>query len=143
MSTARERCRPSATSPRRLGRHPLGLSPNFLRVSEVSPSSVPNEEEQTMNPVPKSFVNKIFNLDAIGSTEMLPDDCIPLTVTSPPYDQLRTFGGVTWNAATFQKIAEELWRITMPGGVVVWVVADTIVNGSETCTSARQKLYFR
>jgi site-specific DNA-methyltransferase (adenine-specific) len=96
-----------------------------------------------MNQVPNSYVNRIFNLEAILGMKMLPDDCIPLTVTSPPYDQLRTFGGVTWDDTTFQKIADELWRITAPGGVVVWIVADTIVDGSETCTSARQKLYFR
>jgi site-specific DNA-methyltransferase (adenine-specific) len=96
-----------------------------------------------MTQVPDSFVNRIFNLDAIIGMKKLPDNCIPLTVTSPPYDQLRAFGGVTWNDATFQRIADELWRITAPGGVVVWIVADTIVKGSETCTSARQKLHFR
>ena len=74
---------------------------------------------------------------------MLPDESIPLTVTSPPYDDLRTFGGVGWYDNTFHRMADELWRITMTGGVVVWIVADTIVNGSETCTSARQKLYFQ
>jgi site-specific DNA-methyltransferase (adenine-specific) len=96
-----------------------------------------------MNQVPDSIVNRIFNLDAIDAMKKLPDDCIPLTVTSPPYDQLRTFGGLNWDDTTFQRIAEELWRITAPGGVLVWIVADTIVKGSESCTSARQKLYFR
>jgi site-specific DNA-methyltransferase (adenine-specific) len=96
-----------------------------------------------MNEVDAKFVNRIFNLDAIVGMKMLPDDCIPLSVTSPPYDQLRTFGGVIWDDTTFERIADELWRITAPGGVLVWIVADTIVRGSETCTSARQKLYFR
>jgi DNA modification methylase len=64
-----------------------------------------------MNQVPDTFVNRIFNLDAIDAMKTLPDDCIPLTVTSPPYDQLRTFGAVTWDDATFQRIADELKQL--------------------------------
>jgi site-specific DNA-methyltransferase (adenine-specific) len=36
-----------------------------------------------------------------------------------------------------------LHRVTCPGGVVVWVVADGIGDHTESCTSARQKLFFR
>jgi DNA modification methylase len=96
-----------------------------------------------MRKLSKNFVNKIHHCDAIVGMKRLPDECIPLTVTSPPYDGLRTFGGDSWNDDTFRRMADELWRITVPGGVVVWIVADTIVNGWETCTSARQKLYFQ
>ena len=88
-----------------------------------------------MNQPSKSFVNQILNCDAIVGMRMLPDECIPLTVTSPPYDGLRKFGGVGWYDHIFHRMADELWRITMPGGVVVWIVADTIVKGSETGTS--------
>jgi site-specific DNA-methyltransferase (adenine-specific) len=68
------------------------------------------------------------------------DNSIQLTVTSPPYDNLRKYNGFTWD---FEGVASELYRVTKPGGVVVWVVADATVNGSETGTSFRQALYFK
>jgi DNA modification methylase len=71
--------------------------------------------------------------------EYIPDGSIDLTVTSPPYDNLRTYKGYTFD---FEAIAAQLWRVTKPGGVVVWVVADATINGSETGTSFRQALYF-
>ncbi len=69
----------------------------------------------------------------------LPDNSIDLTVTSPPYDDLRSYNGYTFE---FEPIATELWRVTKPGGVVVWVVADATINGSETGTSFKQALGF-
>lgn len=71
--------------------------------------------------------------------ERLPDASIDLTVTSPPYDSLRKYNGYSFN---FEEIATQLWRVTRLGGVVVWVVADQTVDGSETGTSFRQALYF-
>jgi site-specific DNA-methyltransferase (adenine-specific) len=65
---------------------------------------------------------------------------VQLTVTSPPYDSLRTYKGYSWN---FEAVAKELWRVTRPGGVVVWVVGDQTKNGSESGTSFRQALYFK
>lgn len=69
----------------------------------------------------------------------IPDNSIQLTVTSPPYDNLRAYNGFKWD---FEALARELYRVTKPGGVVVWVVADATVNGSETGTSFRQALGF-
>ena len=68
------------------------------------------------------------------------DDSIQLTVTSPPYDNLRKYNGFAWD---FESLAKELYRVTKPGGVVVWVVGDATVKGSETGTSFRQALYFK
>lgn len=70
----------------------------------------------------------------------IPDNSIDLTVTSPPYDNLRTYKGFTFD---FDAIAAQLWRVTKPGGVVVWVVGDGTDNGSETCSSFVQALFFR
>lgn len=70
--------------------------------------------------------------------ESLPDDCIDLTVTSPPYDNLRDYNGFTLD---WHKIIRELYRVTKPGGVVVWVVGDGIEDGGETGTSFRQALW--
>lgn len=67
------------------------------------------------------------------------NESIDLTVTSPPYDNLRTYNGFTFN---FEAIARELFRVTKAGGVVVWVVGDATIDGSESGTSFRQALYF-
>lgn len=71
---------------------------------------------------------------------MLPPESIDLTVTSPPYDKLRTYNGFVFD---FETIARELFRITKQGGVVVWVVGDGTVKGSETGTSFKQALFFK
>ena len=74
----------------------------------------------------------------------LPDNGIGLTVTSPPYDNLRTYNDkLVWNWDIFIGIAEWLFRITKQGGVLVWIVGDATINGSETGTSFRQALYFK
>lgn len=82
----------------------------------------------------------IYNEDCCAGLKKLPDECIDLTVTSPPYDNLRTYNGYSWD---FETVAKELYRVTKPGGVVVWVVADATIKGSETGTSFKQALYFK
>jgi len=79
----------------------------------------------------------------IGCAELLvtlPENLIDLTVTSPPYDDLRTYKGFTFD---YKPIVDQLYRVTAPGGVVVWVVADATITGSETGTSFAQALYFK
>ena len=87
----------------------------------------------------------VYNDDCINVMDKMADDgiTVDLTVTSPPYDQLRTYNNEsTWDFETFKKVAQGLWDITNDGGVVVWVVGDACVNGSETGTSFKQALYF-
>ena len=84
-------------------------------------------------------LNSIYTGECAEKMRALPDACIDLTVTSPPYDNLRDYKGYTFD---FEPIAAELFRATKPGGVVVWVVGDAVVNGSETGTSFRQALGF-
>lgn len=84
-------------------------------------------------------LNKIYNEDNISLISSMPDDFIDLTVTSPPYDNLRDYKGYTFD---FETLAKELYRVTKPGGVVVWVVGDATINGSESGTSFRQALKF-
>lgn len=71
------------------------------------------------------------------------DCCVDLTVTSPPYDNLRDYNGSLndWNSDKWQSVIEELFRVTSSGGVVVWIVSDATVKGSETGTSFKQALY--
>lgn len=85
-------------------------------------------------------INKIYNENCLDTMAKMPDNFIDLTVTSPPYDGMRTYNGYSF---PFEYIAKELLRITKQGGVVVWVVGDATVKGSETGTSFRQALFFK
>jgi site-specific DNA-methyltransferase (adenine-specific) len=82
--------------------------------------------------------------DCLELMKDIPDGSIDLTVTSPPYDNLRTYNGniKQWNFEKFKDIAKELYRVTENGGVVVWIVADATIKGSETGTSFKQALWF-
>jgi DNA modification methylase len=73
----------------------------------------------------------------------IPENSIDLTVTSPPYDNLRTYNGnnALWSESVWMSIIEELYKVTKPGGVVVWVVGDATIKGSETGTSFKQALW--
>lgn len=84
-------------------------------------------------------LNKIYCENALKTMGRMPDGFIDLTVTSPPYDKLRDYKGYDFD---FEGIAKELYRVTKDGGVVVWIVGDATVNGSETGTSFRQALFF-
>lgn len=85
-------------------------------------------------------INKIYNENCLDTMARMPDNFVDLVVTSPPYDNLRDYKGYSFD---FESIAKELYRVVATGGVVVWVVGDATVNGSETGTSFRQALYFK
>lgn len=85
-------------------------------------------------------INKIYNENCLDTMCRMPDNFIDLTVTSPPYDNLRTYNGYSFD---FENIAKELYRVTKYGGVVVWVVNDSTKNGSESLTSFKQALFFK
>lgn len=85
-------------------------------------------------------LNKIYNIDCVDGMNMISDNNIDLTVTSPPYDNLRTYNGYSFD---FESVAKELYRITKIGGIVVWIVGDATIKGSETGTSFKQALYFK
>ncbi len=84
--------------------------------------------------------NCIYNMDCVEGLRLLDDCSVDLTVTSPPYDNLRQYKGYSFD---FDAVANELFRVTKDGGVVVWVVNDATVKGSETGTSFRQALRFK
>ena len=85
-------------------------------------------------------LNKIYNEDCLEGMKRIPDKSVDLTVTSPPYDNLRTYNGFSWD---FEGVANELYRVTKDGSVVVWIVGDSTVDGGESLTSFRQALYFK
>lgn len=84
--------------------------------------------------------NRIYCMDCVAGMQLMTDNSVDLTVTSPPYDNLRTYNGYTFD---FEAVARELFRVTKPGGVVVWIVNDATVKGSETGTSFKQALFFK
>lgn len=84
-------------------------------------------------------LNKIYCENNLETMARMPDNFIDLTVTSPPYDNLRNYNGYSFD---FENVAKQLYRVTKTGGVVVWVVGDATINGSESGTSFRQALYF-
>ena len=65
-----------------------------------------------------------------------------LILTSPPYDGMREYGGYN-GAFDFAAVAAACAGNLAPGGVLVWVVRDAVIDGSETCTSFRQAIHFR
>lgn len=82
--------------------------------------------------------------DCSDVLKTIPDSSVDCTITSPPYDNIRTYGDtLEWNFKKFTIIAGELYRVTKQGGVVVWVVNDQTIDGSETLTSFKQALYFK
>jgi len=88
-------------------------------------------------------VNKIYNENCLDTMARMPDGFIDLTVTSPPYDNLRTYNGnnALWGEHVWKAAIKDLYRVTKDGGVVVWVVGDATIKGSETGTSFRQALW--
>jgi site-specific DNA-methyltransferase (adenine-specific) len=95
-------------------------------------------------------LNQIINGDSVEVMKSMPDECVDLTVTSPPYDSLRSYQDLIdgmkeeYNGYSFpfEQMAQELYRITAKGGIIVWVVGDAVIKGSETGSSFRQALYF-
>ncbi len=85
-------------------------------------------------------LNKIYCESNLDTMARMPDNFIDLTVTSPPYDNLREYKGYSFD---FESVAKELFRVTKIGGVVVWVVGDSVIDGSESGTSFKQALCFK
>lgn len=89
-------------------------------------------------------LNKIYNIDCLEGLRGIDANSVDLTVTSPPYDDLRTYDETCeWNFEIFKPIAKELYRVTKDGGVLVWVIGDAAKDGSETGSSFKQALYFK
>ena len=85
-------------------------------------------------------INEVYNESCLETLKNMPDDFIDLVVTSPPYDEMRTYNGYSF---PFEDIAKELYRVVKDGGVIVWIVGDATVKGSESGTSFRQALFFK
>ena len=83
---------------------------------------------------------KIYTEDCLITMAKMPDNFIDFVITSPPYDDIRNYNGYQFE---FEKIVKSLFRVLKDGGIIVWVVGDATINGSETGTSFRQALFFK
>lgn len=97
------------------------------------------DEEVKYNPNIDLKLNKFYVAESVEFMKAnMPDNFVDLTVTSPPYDNLRDYKGFEFD---YKAMLKELYRITKEGGVVVWIVGDATIDGSETGTSFKQALY--
>ena len=88
-------------------------------------------------------INQIYNQSCITGMRYMHENMVDLCVTSPPYDDLRTYNDSSkWDFEVFKEVAQGLYRVMKVGGVIVWVVGDAVIKGSETGSSFRQALYF-
>jgi len=84
-------------------------------------------------------LNKVYNEDCLDTMMKMSDNFLDLVVTSPPYSDLRKYNGFCFN---FEEIAKQLVRVLQSGGVIVWIVADKCIKGSESLTSFKQAIHF-
>ncbi len=85
----------------------------------------------------------VINADCLEYMKTLPDKSFDLVLTSPPYDSLRDYEGYSFDIDDFVSAAEEIYRITKDGGVVVWIIGDQVIDGSESGTSFKHALFFK
>ena len=85
-------------------------------------------------------LDKIYNENCLITMQKMPDGFVDFVITSPPYDDIRNYNGYQFE---FEKIAIELFRVLKMGGVIIWVVNDATIDGSETGTSFKQALFFK
>lgn len=85
----------------------------------------------------------LFLGDAVDVMKNMEENSIDLTITSPPYDNLRSYGGCIdqWGEQKWREVIGGLFRVTKRGGVVVWIAADATINKSETCSSFKQAIW--
>ena len=85
-------------------------------------------------------LNEVYCGNCADTLKQVDDESIDMVLTSPPYDDLKKYEGYVFD---FEPIVRELYRVLKPNSVVVWIVGDAVIDGSETGTSFRQALYFK
>ena len=88
-------------------------------------------------------LNETYLMNCIDGMQSMDAECVDLVVTSPPYDDLRTYNDSSkWDHEVFKSVADNLTRVLKDGGVIMWNVNDATIKGSESGSSFRQCLYF-
>lgn len=85
-------------------------------------------------------MNKIILGNCVKVMDQLEDESVDAFITSPPYDQLRNYNGYSF---PFEDIARKMYQKLAQGGVIVWVVGDAVLKGSESGSSFRQAIFFQ
>ena len=89
-------------------------------------------------------LDKTYHVNCVAGMQQMDEESVDLVVTSPPYDDLRTYNDSSkWSMDIFYSVAAQLERVLKPGGVIMWNVNDATINGSESGTSFRQALHFK
>ena len=88
-------------------------------------------------------MNKLYLGNCIEVMKSIEDESVDMVITSPPYDNLRSYNGCSWNFDVFKKVAQGLKRVLKKEGVIVWIVNDQTINGTESGTSFKHALYFK
>ena len=120
------------------------MSKKMCEICHKNPATVPDRERRMVRTLKKGGeAIRLIHGDCLEVMKDIPDGSVDLTVTSPPYDNLRTYNGNNelWGEHVWKAAIKDLYRVTKDGGVVVWVVGDATINGSETGTSFRQALW--
>jgi len=117
-----------------------GVVVDVIKNNPFSPTIVFPSQKEEVKKYNKLPLNQIICGDAVDIMQSMPVDSVDLVVTSPPYDNLRSYNGYSFN---FEGMAKGLFKVMKKGGVVVWVVGDQTIKGEETGTSFRQALYFK
>lgn len=115
---------------------PLAVMPS----SDTSPIDL---EAAVSSALPENLINQVFCGDAAEVLKNFPDNYVDMVITSPPYDNLREYGGDHFDLDMFKKISTQIVRILKTGGVFVLVVGDQTINGSESGTSMRMALHLK
>jgi len=83
----------------------------------------------------EEIINKIHLGDTLTTLRTFPDECIDITITSPPYNKMGAAGGLVkevkykkssdiQNENEYQieqiEVLNELWRVTRPGGHIFY-----------------------
>lgn len=88
-------------------------------------------------------INQTYHIDCLEGLKQLDSSSIDMVLTSPPYDNLRNYKNIVniWDENIWKPVLKELFRVVKQNSVVVWVVGDSTINGSESGTSFKQALY--
>ncbi len=97
------------------------IKKDFIKIKKINP-------KETL----RQWINTIQHLDCVKAMKKLPDNCIDLVVTSPPYDSIRNYNGFNYD---LHATGKELHRILKEGGMAVMVIQDQTKNFGKTLTS--------
>ena len=84
----------------------------------------------------------LYKGDCLEEMKKIEDGSVDMILTSPPYDDLRSYNNsLEWGSHIWEAVIVQAIRVLKDGGVMVWIVSDATIKGSESGTSFRQALF--